>query len=339
MTSSPGGPPILLTRSVARSYGLLAGTLIITGWLHLGTLLVTVLFSLFAMHCFYFRRRRDLAVALFLLLVVAAVFGFGVFFHRAVHDVPKILGESIPKIVRFFDKYDVTLPFSDLNELKEAAPKMMRGSVPYLGNFAKAAKVATIEPLMMLAGIVIAIGIFLNGEAANPPENLYTRYYTAVCDRFRSFFHSFQTVMGAQLIISLINTVATGIFVVCTPLLPFAGIIVPLTFLCGLLPIVGNLISNTIIVGIALGLVSPQMAAVSLAFLVLIHKLEYLLNSKIIGGRIRQPMWLTLIGLILGHFWMGIPGVILAPVILNYLKVEGSRYAAPGRESLQSTGV
>ena len=68
-------------------------------------------------------------------------------------------------------------------------------------------------------------------------------------------------------------------------------------------------------------------------FLVVIHKLEYLFNSKIIGGRILHPMWLTLVGLILGESLMGIPGIILAPVILNFLKVEGSRYAMPDRLS------
>jgi hypothetical protein len=46
------------------------------------------------------------------------------------------------------------------------------------------------------------------------------------------------------------------------------------------------------------------------------------LNSKIIGDRIRNPVWLTLIALILGERLMGVPGLILAPVVLNYLRVE-----------------
>jgi hypothetical protein len=44
-----------------------------------------------------------------------------------------------------------------------------------------------------------------------------------------------------------------------------------LTFLCGLLPIVGNLISNAIIVGIAVTM-SPRLAIVALIFLVAVHK-------------------------------------------------------------------
>ena len=76
---------------------------------------------------------------------------------------------------------------------------------------------------------------------------------------------------------------------------------------------------------------SPNTALVAMVFLVVIHKLEYFLNSKIIGDRIKNPMWLTLIGLVLGEKLMGIPGMILAPVVLYYIKVEASRnkVAAP----------
>ena len=103
---------------------------------------------------------------------------------------------------------------------------------------------------------------------------------------------------------------------------------VGLTFLCGLLPIVGNLISNSVIVGIAIT-ISPRIAIAALIFLVVLHKLEYFLNSKIIGDRIKNPVWLTLLALIIGERFMGIPGMILAPVVLNYIKVEASRLQPP----------
>ena len=102
-----------------------------------------------------------------------------------------------------------------------------------------------------------------------------------------------------------------------------------LTFLCGLLPIIGNVISNTLIVFVAFT-ISPPMALVSLVFLVVIHKLEYFLNSKIIGDRIKNPMWLTLLGIVLGEKLMGIPGMILAPVVLHYIKIEASKAKIAG---------
>jgi predicted PurR-regulated permease PerM len=141
-----------------------------------------------------------------------------------------------------------------------------------------------------------------------------------VSTRFRDFYRSFATVMGAQLTISLINTSLTAIFLLAVQM-PHAPLLIAITFLCGLVPIAGNLVSNTVIVFVGLT-VSIKMAISSLIFLILIHKLEYFLNSKIIGDRIRNPVWLTLIALILGERLMGIPGLVLAPVVLNYLRVE-----------------
>src|SRR5262249_23272229 len=144
----------------------------------------------------------------------------------------------------------------------------------------------------------------------------------AIRKRFALFYRSFVTVMGAQIIISAINTVLTGIFVYAVHL-PYAVVVIGVTFLCGLLPVVGNLISNTLVVGIGFT-VSPKMALVSLIFLVAIHKIEYFLNSKIVGLRIRNPLWLTLLALIIGERVLGLAGMVLAPVVLNYIRLEAS---------------
>ncbi|MCW5559189.1 MAG: AI-2E family transporter, partial [Verrucomicrobiae bacterium] len=138
-----------------------------------------------------------------------------------------------------------------------------------------------------------------------------------------TFFHSFSTVIGAQIMISAINTVLTSIFLLWNGY-PYVTVVIILTFLCGLLPIIGNLVSNTLIIAVGFT-ISPRVALLALIFLVSIHKLEYFLNSKIIGDRIKNPMWLTLIGLVVGERLMGIPGMIFAPVVLHYIKVEASR--------------
>jgi len=151
-------------------------------------------------------------------------------------------------------------------------------------------------------------------------NNLYSICCDEVSTRFRDFYRSFATVMGAQITISLVNTGLTAIFLIAVGM-PHAPLLIAVTFLCGLVPIVGNLVSNTIIVFAALT-VSLKLAIFALVFLIVIHKLEYFLNSKIIGDRIRNPVWLTLIALIIGERLMGIPGLILAPVVLNYLRVE-----------------
>jgi predicted PurR-regulated permease PerM len=170
------------------------------------------------------------------------------------------------------------------------------------------------------------MGVFLNPsfEAkrvhGHVRPNLYTFYTAQIRERFSWLYRSFEIVMGAQIIIAAINATLTAFFVFGFRL-PYAELIVILTFICGLLPIVGNLITNTIIIGVAFTK-SPQLALYALIFLVGIHKLEYFLNSRIIGSRIDHPMWLTLLALVIGERLMGISGLILAPVVISFIKVE-----------------
>jgi predicted PurR-regulated permease PerM len=164
-------------------------------------------------------------------------------------------------------------------------------------------------------------------------DSLYAITAREIAVRFVTFYRSFAVVMGAQIMISVVNTLLTAVFLFWGGF-PYAPVLVACTFLCGLLPIIGNILSNTLITGVALT-ISPKMALLALIFLVTIHKLEYFLNSKIIGHRIKNPMWLTLLGLLLGEKLMGIPGMILAPIVLHYIKVEASQargLAEPSRD-------
>jgi predicted PurR-regulated permease PerM len=103
--------------------------------------------------------------------------------------------------------------------------------------------------------------------------------------------------------------------------LPFVKTMVIVTFVVGLLPVLGNLISNTVIVIISLSH-SLYAAAGSLAFLVLIHKLEYFVNARIIGGQIKARAWELLIAMLAMEAAFGVPGVIAAPVFYAYIKKE-----------------
>ena len=57
----------------------------------------------------------------------------------------------------------------------------------------------------------------------------------------------------------------------------------------GCIPVLGNLISNTFIVIVEPDVFRSRWRSLSLAFLVVIHKLEYFLNAKIIGSQHPGP--------------------------------------------------
>ena len=327
-----------MTRTERTSYWFIAGTFVLVGVLHLGTPLLAALFSFFLLERLFFGQSKALAITLFALILVAGSVALASFTTQAVVALPAVADSAIPSIIDHAERNGIELPFTDWASLKDVTLESAKNQVQAVGRFATG---ATRELVFLLIGIVVAVSLFLNSAvdldraAHRIRNNLYTLTTEAIAARFRVFYASFATVMGAQIVISAINTALTAIFAFAVGL-PNAVVIVGVTFLCGMLSVVGNLISNTIIVFIAFT-VSPKMALLALGFLVLIHKLEYFLNSKIIGDRIRNPVWLTLLGLILGEKLMGIPGMILAPVLLHYAKVEASRIAVDEPEGAAAT--
>ena len=311
------------------SYAVLGVTIVMIGALHVGVPLLVLLFSYFILRkLLQLTRSKWIALVLFLLFAAGLTYA-GVHFTRAaIRELPEVAEHSIPSASAWAQARQIELPFTDFDSFRDVVIDTLKEQAQYIQNVAQFARATSATIAFAIIGIVIAVSLIFNSriDSYYGPElgqNLYSALSREIATRFTDFFHSFSTVMGAQITISLINTVLTAIFILSIGL-PNAPVVIVLTFLCGLLPIVGNLVSNTIIVCLAFTL-SLKMALFSLLFLIGIHKLEYVLNSKIIGTRIRNPAWLTLIALIIGERLMGIPGMILAPVVLNYLRVELSK--------------
>ena len=321
------GPPLIVTSLPARiSYAIMLAMLAMIGWLHLATLVLTALFGYFAIRALNVGGRKWVAVTLYLIVVAVFFVGLVYFSKQAYVTLPKIANASIPAAVEYAERQGLDLPFTDYASLKGVALTEVREKFANVGMYIRG---AMFEIASFIVGLVLPISLFLNsrfqmeGDPHAVKGSLYSLVSRELRLRFRTFFGSFSTVIGAQIIISSINTVLTSAFLIWNDY-QYVTVIVMLTFLCGLLPIIGNLMSNTLIIAVGFT-ISPRLALVALIFLVAIHKLEYFLNSKIIGDRIKNPMWLTLIGLVVGERLMGIPGMIFAPVVLHYIKVEASR--------------
>ena len=315
-----------MNQSARISYAIMAALLVLIAVLHLGTLLLTALFGFFALQVFSFGRSKILGVSLFVLTVALISWGMIYFSHQAYLTLPKIAETTIPAVATYAEQEGIELPFTDYASLKKMVISEAKEDV---AGFGRHARETAFKFVQLLIGLIVATSLFLSAQwgSENEPgsshDSLYATVVRELSQRFQMFFRSFSKVIGAQIIVSAINTVLTGAFLLWNDY-PYVAVITTLTFLCGLLPIVGNIISNTLIVFVAFT-ISPRMALVALIFLIIIHKLEYFLNSKIIGDRIKNPMWLTLIGLVLGEKLMGVPGMILAPVVLHYIKVEASQ--------------
>jgi predicted PurR-regulated permease PerM len=171
----------------------------------------------------------------------------------------------------------------------------------------------------MVIGGLISLHEAHPGQSAGPLARALSQSTAKLAQAFRR-------VVFAQVRISALNTVLTAIYlVVVLPLfgvhLPLTKTMILLTFLAGLLPVLGNLISNSIIVVISLSYSMP-VAIGSLAFLVIIHKLEYFINARIVGSQIEASAWELLLAMVVMEATFGLAGVIAAPVFYAYLKSE-----------------
>lgn len=175
--------------------------------------------------------------------------------------------------------------------------------------------------ITILIGLIIGAIISLNKPIGRP-----TYFREQLLQRVQNLSSSFRNIVFAQIKISLVNTALTSILLlVIFPLfkihLPLSKTLVAATFIFGLLPIIGNLISNFLMIISALSISLP-VAGIVLVYLMLIHKLEYFLNAEIVGNRIQAKSWELLLAMLVFEAAFGLEGLVAAPIYYAYLKTE-----------------
>ena len=272
------------------------------------------------------KRARWLSVVLLSVVIVGVLTGFtlGIIEHFE-NDVPSVQA-LLDQAMQLIDQARGRLPEFvatylpvDTDQMRQKATMLMQTHASQLQQGGKsAARVFTHVLIGMIIGAIIAVG------AQKQSQRLPLS--TAFVTRVSRFADAFRRIVFAQIKISLLNAVFTGLFLlVLLPLmhaqLPLSKTLVMVTFIVGLLPVIGNLISNTLIVAVALSVSFPA-AITSLGFLIVIHKLEYFLNARIVGGQIEARAWELLVAMLVMEAGFGIPGVIAAPVFYAYIKRE-----------------
>ena len=209
---------------------------------------------------------------------------------------------------------------ADPQELKSAASAWLRENAGQLRLVGQDAWWVLVH---IIVGMVIGAMIAVSHEAGETARGPLAR---ALQERARLLGGAFRSVVFAQVRISALNTILTGLYLL--GLVPMLGVQLPLTktliavtFIAGLLPVIGNLISNTAIVIVSLS-VSPLLAVSSLLFLIAIHKLEYFVNAHVMGSRINARAWEILVAMLVMEAAFGIAGLVAAPIYYAYLKNE-----------------
>jgi predicted PurR-regulated permease PerM len=276
---------------------------------------------------FFNRRAKPAAVALIVvasvIAVAALVIGAVAFFRSEAGSLANLLtrmAQIIDDARRSLPPWVIDHLPDDADAINRAISDWLRTHASEVGSIGKEAGLALAHVLVgLIIGALISLHELRAGEQYAPLARALTERAARLADAFRR-------IVFAQVKISAINAAFTALYLaVALPLfgvhLPLTKTMIAVTFVAGLLPIIGNLISNTVIVVVSLAH-SPQVAAASLAFLVTVHKLEYFLNARIVGSQIDARAWELLSAMLIMDAAFGLPGVVAAPVFYAYLKDE-----------------
>ncbi len=274
---------------------------------------------------------RDGARVLAVTLIAAAVIGALVAICIGVMTLLRNSGESFPelmqKMAQIIEDARASLPASLQVYVPENAQELQSTVAEWLRTNAGALQLAGKGIGRSLAHILLGmiIGALLSMQKASPHPQ-HRPLTERIAGQAARLATAFQRVVFAQVWISLINTLFTWLYLdVALRMfgvdLPLVKSLVALTFVVGLIPIIGNLISNTAVVIVSLSQGVP-LAAASLTYLVVIHKLEYFLNARIIGSHVNARAWELLIVMLVMEAAFGITGLIAAPIFYAYFKEE-----------------
>lgn len=270
---------------------------------------------------------KIVAVSLLAIIIIGLLVLLGMGLSSFLRSDSSSLTSLIAKMAQIIEDSRQILPTWVDSRLPEDAVKLQLVVTEWLRDHSRDLQFAGAEAGRYFAHILIAMvigGMIALSETVN--DGNHKPFAQAMLNRFTLFGNAFRNIIFAQVRISAVNATLTGIYLgVILPLvgvnLPFTKTIIAITFIVGLLPVIGNLISNSIIVIVSMSQ-SLGVALGSLAFLVVIHKLEYFLNARIIGGQIRASAWELLIAMVLMEAVFGILGVVAAPIYYAYIKSE-----------------
>lgn len=237
------------------------------------------------------------------------------------------LANLFKKLADLLDQARVQIPPWMASFLPESAEALQEAVTHWLREHAVEAKNLGQQTGRLIVHLII--GMVIGGLAAThntTRTEAYQPLAKALHQRVINLHRAFRQIVFAQVRIAAINTLFTGLFLaIALPMagvhLPFVKTLILITFLAGLLPVIGNLISNTVIVIVSLSQ-SLAIAVIALLFLITIHKLEYFLNAKIIGSQINARAWELLSAMLIMESLFGLPGVVAAPVFYAYIKTE-----------------
>ncbi|GGH48751.1 membrane protein [Comamonas phosphati] len=271
-------------------------------------------------------RWAQVVAATVLILAPLALLSGALTHTRAyITEAPQQYKELLDYLVQTVLELREKLPADIADQLPDGAQEIQHMLANYLAT--KAGMLAHAGRAWLTGLLYAYVGLIVGALAAvRPIVQHRPPLIAALTRRIQHFGLAFRQIVAAQFWIAAFNTLLTAIFLLLVlPIwnldLPYTPALITLTFFAGLIPIVGNLLCNSVLTLVGLS-VSPVASAACLGFLILIHKAEYVINAKVVGQRTHMGVWELLTVMFVAESVFGPAGLVAAPLFYAYLKKE-----------------
>lgn len=236
-------------------------------------------------------------------------------------DLNQLIQVSQPKIIEFLNKLGLK-DIESVSQFYNIIIDFVKGNVGFI---ASGAGLIIKVIIGLLFGLVFHFSV-IHVASSDTVKGAVINDLTYYSDKI---FNSFKNIMEIQVLVSMMNTIiisvmALGVTYIWTMLdgspepkfLPYWYVIIPLTAILSLIPVVGNILINLILI-MATIQISPEFVLVGLGLFLVIHKLELILVGKKMKEKVDMPFPLILISMLLGEFlFHSMSGMLLGMVII-----------------------
>lgn len=176
--------------------------------------------------------------------------------------------------------------------------------------------------LKVLLGVILGILFYFSKIATDENDNAWNLIMGKIRSQAKVMFNSFNDIMIIQVSISIMNTIIISIFALVITeyiygaFLPYWYVVIPLTAIISLIPVVGNIMLNFLLL-LSTIQISPIYAAVGIGMFLVMHKLEFLIIGSQMEQKIGVSLVIVLISMILGEsLFHSMSGMFLGLIIL-----------------------
>jgi predicted PurR-regulated permease PerM len=288
----------------------------------------------------YTKQRRRFLIVVLYLIFLSAVIALFLFVVPRIFSEAKSFTEQLPKTLSIIEKSLDNLAFN--NPILAMPIERIKG-------------VLTVESLISRSWAIVRFGLerawnfltlFFIGMIFSflimmDLPNLIMKFRSLRYSRLGSIYDEtassvirFAQVVGenfrAQILISFLNTILTfiGLSIIGTGTTALLSVVV---FCCGLIPVLGVLMSSVPIALVAINVGGLNMVLAVLVLIVIIHAVEsYILNPRIVSAVMHINPVLTLMILYVAHSLMGIWGMLLGvPISVYFYRVVANNCDKP----------